>query len=156
MIHDKNCPFCKESNAAEVFFASNQFRAIYNRAPILPGHTLIVPARHVTRFDDLNDQELATIMVFTKQVNKILQQVFPAEGFNWTIQDGSAAGQTIDHLHVHVIPRVREDFPDPGDWYPRLQNASDGNIDSEDRPRHTPEELIQITQKLKDAAAEIM
>ncbi|WP_462280015.1 HIT family protein [Salinivirga cyanobacteriivorans] len=150
--HITGCPFCLNADHPLVFFASEYFRAIYNRAPILPGHTLVVPARHVAALDDLTITELEHIMVFTRKVNHIIGKLFPNEGFNWTLQDGQPAGQTIEHLHVHIIPRTEGDLPEPGDWYPKLQASKEKLIDSFTRPQHTEKELIHITEKLKSAA----
>lgn len=148
-----HCPFCLESQNPLIFYQNNLFLATYNKAPILPGHTLVVPQRHVTRFDALRADELSNLLIFTKKVNQILKGVFRVDAFNWTLQDGHAAGQSINHLHLHIIPRVKDDLPDPGDWYPRLAQSEANNIDSNKRPTHSHDELLQITDKLRQQAS---
>jgi bis(5'-adenosyl)-triphosphatase len=144
-----NCPFCIQDESPFYFYKNDLFKAIYNKSPILPGHSLIIPSRHVERFSDLTESELSGLLLFTKEVNLILDLHFPNTGFNWTIQDGVAAGQTVSHLHVHVIPRFDKDLADPGDWYPLLEKTESEHIDSQSRPRLSDEELIRINQKLK-------
>lgn len=143
------CPFCIGNDSQFYFFKTDLFKAIYNKSPILPGHSLIVPNRHVERFEELTDNELSELLIFTKKVNHILNRYFPNSGFNWTIQDGFAAGQTVSHVHVHVIPRHNKDLPDPGDWYPLIEKNEDQFLDSSTRPKLTDEQLKRINQKLK-------
>lgn len=146
---EKKCPFCLNNDSPFYFLKDNYFKAIYNKSPILPGHSLIVPNRHVERFSELSDEELAGLLLFTKKVNELLNYFFPSSGFNWTIQDGAAAGQTMPHLHVHVIPRKEGDLPDPGDWYPLLEQVDNAHLDSSLRPALSEAQLLKITQKLK-------
>jgi bis(5'-adenosyl)-triphosphatase len=145
----KSCPFCLNNDSQFYFLKDKNFKAIYNKSPILPGHSLIVPNRHVERFSELTDEELAGLLLFTKKVNELLDHFFPNSGFNWTIQDGAAAGQTMPHLHVHVIPRKEGDLPDPGDWYPLLEQVDNAYLDSSLRPTLSEEQLLEITEKLK-------
>ena len=79
-------------------------------------------------------------------------EAYGADGFDWTIQGGESAGQTVDHLHLHVIPRKRGDLPSPGDWYPRLRASESEAIDSELRPHLTDTELLDAVLRLRDAA----
>ncbi len=155
MKSETNCPFCFSQDDPYIFFRNELFFSIYNRAPILPGHSLVVPRRHVSSFEELTDDELSGMLHFCKRVNAILQAAFPASGFNWTLQDGVAAGQTVEHLHVHIIPRKANDLPEPGDWYPKLKVAEQNFIDSNDRPQYTHSELIIISQRLNSIANKI-
>ncbi|GFO82751.1 MAG: hypothetical protein A49_23780 [Methyloceanibacter sp.] len=75
---------------------------------------------------------------------------FGTSAFNWTIQEGAAAGQTIRHLHMHLIPRKAGDLPHPGDWYPRLTESENGLIDSSRRQQLTREQLREIARRIKD------
>ncbi len=151
----KKCPFCLNDREDKAFYGNSMFHALYNRAPILPGHALIVTKRHISSFAKMSQLEMQSVMFFVNQVRQILQQVFPSDGFNFTLQDGESAGQTIEHLHFHIIPRVTNDLPDPGDWYPKLKKAETENIDSHLRPAHTEKEIEIITQKLRNVADEI-
>jgi bis(5'-adenosyl)-triphosphatase len=148
------CPFCGAGAEASAFAQNAGFLALYDISPVLPGHSLILPRRHVRGLLDLGDGELADMMVFGRAVTRVLVRAFKADGFDWAIQDGAAAGQTVPHLHLHVIPRHTGDLPDPGDWYPALMRSEAAPIDSRIRPRLTPTEFAQITEKLRAIAAE--
>jgi bis(5'-adenosyl)-triphosphatase len=95
------------------------------------------------------------MMVFSKDIVKILLKTFGVKAFNWTIQEGEEAGQTISHLHLHLIPRKQGDLPQPGDWYPRLRESQSNVIDSEERQRLSPQEMRRVVDKIKAIAKEI-
>jgi bis(5'-adenosyl)-triphosphatase len=148
----KNCPFC-ESNVQDYKFAeSESFLAIYNIAPILPGHSLIIPRWHIQSLMELSDIEFCEMTTFSRIVVKILLKTFGARAFNWTIQEGEGAGQTVPHLHLHLIPREDNDLPNPGDWYPLLRKSETEIIDSESRPRLTPDEIKGVVEKIRATA----
>src|SRR3989338_7677252 len=130
----KGCPFCEE-NVLEIAFAENKnFLAIYNVSPILPGHSLIIPKKHITSLFELDNSELTEFMSIAQQVGKLLSEPFHTKSFNWSIQEMPPAGQTVSHLHMHVIPRHEGDLPEPGDWYPQLEaKYYSGHIDNSKR-----------------------
>lgn len=146
------CPFCGPEIAADTFMESRHYRAIYNVAPILPGHSLIVPKRHVTSMLALTDEEACEMTLFGRHVVKVLLRAFKAGAFNWTIQEGNEAGQSVPHMHLHLIPRLPDDLPTPGDWYPLLRESSRGLIDSEERPRLAPSERQAIVRRIRAIA----
>jgi bis(5'-adenosyl)-triphosphatase len=135
------CPFCDETILRAQFAESEDFRAIYNLAPVLPGHSLVVSKQHHPSLMDLPENELAELMSFSRKVTRILCKTFQAEAFDWTIQDGAAAGQSVPHLHLHILPRLPADLPAPGDWYPLLQESQAGMVDSALRARLTAEQM---------------
>lgn len=142
----RTCPFCDKSIRDAIFAESEHCLAIYNRSPILPGHSMIIPRQHYTRVLDLPDAVYADMMHFMRKVSSGLIQAFAATGINWTLQEGRDAGQTVDHIHFHLIPRQPQDLPKPGDWYPRLRENE--NIDSSKRPNLSHEELKSIVENL--------
>lgn len=152
---DTNCAFCHPHVQENHFARSENFLAVYNIAPILPGHSLIIPKWHVLSLMALSEQELCEMMLFSRKVVQVLMNVFGHTGFDWTIQEGIEAGQTIPHLHLHVIPRAQNDLPQPGDWYPRLKQSELEIIDSSARPKLSFDELQTIAAKLKEAAKEV-
>jgi diadenosine tetraphosphate (Ap4A) HIT family hydrolase len=81
--------------------------------PVAPGHTLIVPRRHVGSIFDLVPEERAALWDLVAQIRGALVQALHPDGFNIGINDGTAAGQTVMHAHLHVIPRWTGDVPDP-------------------------------------------
>lgn len=144
----EKCPFCRIQKEA-VFAESEHFLALYNIAPILPGHSLVIPKRHVESLMDLNDSELSEFMIFGRNVAKILIKAFKTPSFNWTIQEKEEAGQTIAHLHMHIIPRKQGDLPQPGDWYPLLQKNQSEVIDSTSRTRLTVQQIREMVSYIK-------
>lgn len=127
---------------------STNFMAICNHAPILPGHSLVVPKVHCDHILKLDDTAIAEFMQLARDASALLLHVFRADGFDWAIQEGKAAGQTVGHLHLHIIPRHDGDLPSPGDWYPLLMRSKVG---SNNRPRFTHQELMEISNRLRHA-----
>lgn len=144
------CPFCQPNVLKTTFAESENFRAIYNLAPILPGHVLIVPKQHVCRFLDLDEKFNIEMVVFSRKIIKVLMEAFKCNSFDWTIQEGSAAGQTIEHMHLHIIPRNNNDLPEPGEWYPAIIEKNPQLIDSFSRPKITDEKMEIIVHRLKE------
>lgn len=87
--------------------------AIRDGYPVSPGHTLLIPRRHTGSFFDLSEQERSDLLALLERVKLVLDEEFEPQGYNIGINDGAAAGQTVQHLHVHVIPRFEGDLPDP-------------------------------------------
>lgn len=151
-----NCPFCNPNVNQTAFSESQNFLAIYDIAPILPGHSLIIPKQHLKSIHDLTTEQLNEFFQFGREVTRKLSIFFKAEAFDWIIQENEEAGQSIPHLHLHIILRTKNDLPNAGDWYTVLKNKKDDEVvDSENRPRFSIEELKTIAKKLKDAFKEL-
>lgn len=106
------CLFC--NLARERIVASNSLAfAIRDGYPISPGHTLAIPNRHVGSYFDLSPQEHDALFEIVRDQKRVLDLDFSPQAYNIGINDGPAAGQTVSHLHVHLIPRYRGDVPDP-------------------------------------------
>jgi len=142
-----DCPFCATGISELSFMESDRFRAVVNIAPILPGHSLIVPKRHVESLLALDDGEVAEMVKLSRGAIALLARVHRSDGFDWTIQESEAAGQSLPHLHLHLIPRMKGDLPDPGEWYRLL-------IEFRDRPRLTHKEMVRQAQQLRAALVE--
>ncbi len=143
----KGCPFCSENILKAQFAESKHCRAIYNISPILPGHSMVIPKKHFGSVVDLSDEVYRDLMLFMRQVSKKLQDAWQASGINWTLQEGEEAGQTVSHLHFHLIPRYPNDLPEPGDWYPKLREQQ--IIDSDKRPRLSDMEMEEVVSWLR-------
>jgi diadenosine tetraphosphate (Ap4A) HIT family hydrolase len=105
-------PFLEISPAA--WMASNELAfAIRDRYPVSPGHTLIVTRRLVATWFEATDAERAAMMALVDEVKRRLEEELRPDGYNVGFNSGEAAGQTVMHLHVHVIPRFRGDMEDP-------------------------------------------
>ena len=108
----KSCPFC--SLPAERVLGQNAHALwIRDGFPVSPGHSLVIPKRHIGSFFETSPQERAGLLELLDQAQAAAGAEFHPDGFNIGINDGAAAGQTVPHLHIHLIPRFRGDQPDP-------------------------------------------
>lgn len=106
------CPFCT-IGIDRVFYAGPLVIGFWDAFPVNPGHALLAPRRHIASWFDATPAERAELMEATIAAREAIARANPADGFNIGINIGAAAGQTVGHLHVHVIPRVAGDVPDP-------------------------------------------
>ncbi len=107
-----DCLFCKiiEGKISCVkIYEDNKFLAFLDIAPVNKGHTLILPKKHFETFLDMNEKELTKIMLFTQKIAKSIVNGTKADGFNIMLNNKRAAGQVIDHVHFHIIPRFEND-----------------------------------------------
>lgn len=111
-MSEASCPFC-ELPAERIVFSAEESLVIRDAFPVSPGHTLVIPRRHVGSFFELTEVERDCMFELLAQAKEELDHSFQPDGFNIGINDGAAAGQTVQHLHVHLIPRYRGDVPDP-------------------------------------------
>jgi diadenosine tetraphosphate (Ap4A) HIT family hydrolase len=110
---EPECPLCNRIRAGEVLRSHGTAAAIPDRFPISKGHTLIVPTRHEADFFVLSNEEQMDLLRLTDEIRSELGVSLRPDGFNIGINAGAAAGQTVGHAHVHVIPRFAGDVPDP-------------------------------------------
>ncbi|HEY8400151.1 MAG TPA: HIT domain-containing protein, partial [Cytophagaceae bacterium] len=148
-----NCPFCAKS-ADEAFLTSKNFLAIYNIAPVLPGHSLVIPKRHVESVFDLTEEETGELMQLARKVAMLLGEELDTDAFDWAVQEKEEAGQSIPHVHMHVVPRKIGDLPKPGDWYQELEK-SEVHIESTHRKKLNPEEMKVIVDRLRKAGEKL-
>jgi len=106
------CPFC-DVDASRIQLENEVGIAILDAFPVSEGHLLVVPKKHVASLYDLPTNEQAALWQLVSEVRKHIFQTFHPDGFNIGINDGQAAGQTVMHAHIHVIPRRIGDDPDP-------------------------------------------
>ena len=106
------CPFCSLPQSRIV--QSNPIGWVIRDAyPISPGHTLVIPRRHVGSFFDLTEDERSALLSLVATAKVQIDAEHRPSAFNIGINDGAAAGQTVPHLHIHLIPRYNGDRPDP-------------------------------------------
>ncbi|KAM9901106.1 hypothetical protein OXX79_004732 [Metschnikowia pulcherrima] len=102
--------FYKFAVDSQVFFKSSHTYALVNLKPLVPGHVLVVPLRtSVLRFGDLTPVESQDYMASLQTVQKLITRVYHADSLNLAIQDGPESGQSVPHLHTHIIPRFKDD-----------------------------------------------
>jgi diadenosine tetraphosphate (Ap4A) HIT family hydrolase len=111
--HDsKPCPFCTLPESRLVN-ASRHGLVVRDAYPVSPGHTLVIPRRHIGSFFDLIPEERTDLLALLDEARKGIDAEFAPQAYNIGINDGPAAGQTVPHLHIHLIPRYDGDRPDP-------------------------------------------
>ena len=106
------CPFC-ELDPSRIIYSDELVMVIRDAFPVAVGHSLVIPKRHFKSWFDANDEERAAILSAVDIIAGEIQNEMQPDGFNIGINDGESAGQTIFHLHVHLIPRYEGDVPDP-------------------------------------------
>jgi len=106
------CPFCNPP-ADRIVDETRLVIALRDGYPVSAGHTLVIPRRHVGSFFDTTPAERAEILDAVARVKQVLDEQHAPLAYNVGINDGPAAGQTVAHCHVHVIPRYAGDVDDP-------------------------------------------
>jgi diadenosine tetraphosphate (Ap4A) HIT family hydrolase len=109
---DSKCPFC-QLPPERIAGGNNLGLIVRDAYPVSPGHTLIIPRRHIGSFFELTPDERTALLALLDEAQSDLQRYHHPQGYNIGINDGSAAGQTVPHLHIHLIPRYTGDLPDP-------------------------------------------
>lgn len=120
----KDCLFCilQENADRPILAGCGSFFAVEDKYPVSAGHTLLVPVRHVDRLRDLTAEEFLDLRQILGMVQDQLTKK-GAEGFNIGVNEGEVAGQTLVHLHVHVIPRYAGDVETPRGGIRNLKTA---------------------------------
>ena len=106
------CPFCNLGDG-RIVTQNNLAVALWDRYPVNPGHALIVPRRHVATFFEATADEKVALFKLVDEVRALIDEEQMPYGYNIGINVGEAAGQTVMHLHVHLIPRFKGDVDDP-------------------------------------------
>lgn len=105
------CPFC--SLPHERIVQENEHALwIYDGYPVSPGHSLIIPKRHVGSFFEVSTEERMGMLALLDQAKAAVDDQYHPDAYNIGINDGAAAGQTVPHLHLHLIPRYSADVAD--------------------------------------------
>ena len=108
----KSCPFCTLSEK-RILDDTGVWLVIRDGYPVSPGHTLIIPKRHVSSFFELSAEEFSALHPVLERAKIGIDHEFSPKSYNIGVNDGPAAGQTVFHLHIHLIPRYEGDVPDP-------------------------------------------
>lgn len=112
MNTDAACPFCALLGD-RVLYRNDAAVAVRDAYPVTPGHMLVIPVRHVASFFDATPHEREAMLALLDAAKQQLETEFSPAGYNIGINDGAAAGRTIHHLHIHLIPRYPGDSKDP-------------------------------------------
>lgn len=145
---EKPCAFCNpDVLASQTFYEGDTVSALINYKPLLKGHSLIVPKRHVERFEDLTPDELVEIGQVVQMVNQAFHRVYGTNDYVLVLQNGTRAGQTEHHVHFHMIPRGNENIVLTK---ARLWLAFIGEATTLRKPM-TPEETTAAVTPLREA-----
>lgn len=107
------CPFCNLNPKIEMICESATALAFFDGFPVSKGHTLVIPKRHVASYFDLSDHEQRALWLMVNHCKKRIEERFHPDGFNVGINVNEAAGQSVFHVHVHLIPRYKGDVENP-------------------------------------------
>ncbi len=111
-MKDPNCIFCKIAAGdipAATVYEDDDFRVIMDLGPASKGHALILPKEHYANLYELDDEVAAKALVVAKKVITKLTDILGCDGYNILQNNGSIAGQTVFHFHIHLIPRYEND-----------------------------------------------
>ncbi len=111
-VKHRDCPFCNPDSTI-ILLANTHAIAIYDGFPVSLGHCLIIPKRHIASFFEATREEQTALLDLLAEMQEILVKERNPDGFNIGINVGEAAGQTVMHLHIHLIPRYAGDQTDP-------------------------------------------
>ena len=113
---ENSCVFCKLKEAIDkdrIIYEDSDWLAVLDNYPVSEGHTLLIPKRHCETFFDLSDVENQYFIATLNVVKGILDGRYNPDGYNIGMNCGEAAGQTVMHCHIHIIPRYKGDCENP-------------------------------------------
>ena len=111
-MRDENCIFCKIANGeipSTTVYEDDDFRVILDLSPATKGHALILPKEHYANLYELPDEAASKVLIVAKNVVAKMTKALGCDGYNLVQNNGEAAGQTVFHFHMHLIPRYKED-----------------------------------------------
>lgn len=143
-LPDNYCAFCDPQILDDQkFYEDDLVMALYTHKPIYPGHTLIIPKRHVERFEMLSEEEITQIGRVIKKVHGAVGKVFGTSSYALLQKNGKEVGQSVPHLHFHYIPRQTGD-DSMMQFLIKMYAVNKGSP-------ITPDEMQQVVEKMKAA-----
>lgn len=141
-----DCPFCTQEDVkSRIIFENELVFCFPTKTPVVPGHTLICPRRHLDAAEHLSKEELFALFELRRRLSTAMKKVFKAKGFNYAWNEGEMAGQSVPHLHLHMLPREKGDAG-IYNYEPRKFLYRPGS-----RPDSTEKELLEVSILLKKA-----
>lgn len=109
------CLFCDRTNQKkhEIILENDSCYARWDNFPISTGHLEVIPKNHIDSFFDLDNRQLIQLFSLLKDVKEIVQDRYKPDSYNIGLNEGKVAGRTVEHLHIHLIPRYKGDVDDP-------------------------------------------
>ncbi len=120
------CVFC-ELSKEEILFENDLAVAFFDSYPVSKGHTLVIPKRHCKTYFDLNNKEIGAIFDLSQKVKDYLDKKYKPDGYNIGFNVLEAGGQTVMHVHMHIIPRYLGDSPRPRGGIRKIITKKDDN-----------------------------
>jgi len=111
--YNTDCPFCKPDSERKLIVESATAYAIFDKFPVSKGHALIIPKKHAADYFQLSFREQSACIFMLNKVKEIISKKYNPDGFNVGINISEAAGQTVPHVHIHLIPRYKGDVKEP-------------------------------------------
>jgi diadenosine tetraphosphate (Ap4A) HIT family hydrolase len=115
-MKNTQCPFCDiilDISSSRIIAENELSISISDGYPISLGHTLVIPRRHVASFFEITEAERSSLFDLLQTSKQFIDDLHSPDSYNIGINDGPDAGQTINHLHMHLIPRYQNDVKDP-------------------------------------------
>ena len=112
VMRENDCIFCKIANGdipSKVLYEDDEFKVILDLGPATRGHALILPKNHYKNLYELPDEVAVKVMILAKKMAALMTEKLGCDGFNLVQNNGEAAGQTVFHFHLHLIPRYKND-----------------------------------------------
>jgi len=110
-VISSQCLFCELKS--ERIIETKLAYAIFDKFPVTQGHSLVIPKNHISNYFELDFNAQISIIKLVNKLKEIIDKKFNPDGYNIGINIGDSAGQTINHVHIHVIPRYKDDIPNP-------------------------------------------
>lgn len=120
-MRDENCIFCKIANGeipSATLYEDEEFRVILDLGPATKGHALILPKNHYTDIYEIDDETAAKAMCLAKKMIEKMTKILKCDGYNIVQNNGTTAGQSVFHFHMHLIPRYAGDKAGISNWKP--------------------------------------
>jgi len=107
--------FCDKNNKEKhnIILENDLFYSRWDNFPVSSGHAEIVPKKHIVSFFELTKDDILQLYDLIIKTKKIISEKYNSDGYNIGLNEGNAAGQTINHLHIHIIPRYKNDIKNP-------------------------------------------
>ena len=112
MIKDDKCIFCKiieKSIPSKVLFENDKNLAFLDIFPVSKGHTIVIPKNHYKNLEEIPNNELSELFEIVKKISILIHKKLKVDGYNILQNNFRAAGQVVNHFHVHIIPRSNND-----------------------------------------------
>ena len=137
----------------QIFYKTDHSLALVNIRPVLPGHALIIPRRRVSRFTNLIQDEVSDLWNTARKIGAVLEKHFQATSLTMTIQDGPEAGQSVSHVHIHILPRNKTDkFQQNNDEIYEAIDSSSYKIPTKSLDPHTGGPQRRSEKEMADEA----